>query len=107
MGMRQRGVGTTGDNRIKRGLAESGVVKPRVDRERDVALGPAGPNLVEDAARHRGQPSGGFAQRGDLVLVLREPRALDDPRSEERRVGKECRSRWVADHTKRKRTTSE
>jgi len=54
-------------------------VKPRVDRERDVALGPAGPNLVEDAARHRGQPSGGFAQRGDLVLVFREPRALDDP----------------------------
>src|SRR5207249_8264043 len=26
------------------------------------------------------------------------PMAAEDPRSEERRVGKECRSRWSADH---------
>src|SRR2546425_10430414 len=28
----------------------------------------------------------------------REPEALADRRSEERRVGKECRSRWAPDH---------
>src|SRR5262245_63507795 len=27
---------------------------------------------------------------------------LRDPRSEERRVGKECRSRWALDHEKKK-----
>src|SRR5437899_4134848 len=29
------------------------------------------------------------------------------PRSEERRVGKECRSRWAADHEKKKRKNNE
>src|SRR6266849_8042490 len=28
----------------------------------------------------------------------------EEPRSEERRVGKECRSRWSPDHSKKKRT---
>src|SRR5205823_13748375 len=48
------------------------------------------------AHRHSDAESGGATQAG---------------RSEERRVGKECRSRWVADHEKiksrRRRTTSQ
>src|SRR5205823_897353 len=48
------------------------------DRE-DVA--PAGED-AELAVERRAAPSGGVA----------------DPRSEERRVGKECRSRWAPDH---------
>src|SRR5438552_11142572 len=35
----------------------------------------------------------------DKVVALLEPR---DHRSEERRVGKECRSRWGPDHYKKK-----
>src|SRR5438067_12784289 len=36
-------------------------------------------------------------------LVLGPHRALNAERSEERRVGKECRSRWSPDHEKKKR----
>src|SRR5438046_10370376 len=41
----------------------------------------------------------------DLTLTDDEGRdvALRDLRSEERRVGKECRSRWAEEHTKKKR----
>src|SRR3712207_9130962 len=40
------------------------------------------------------------AQRaGDVPVV---PRAAGKPRSEERRVGKECRSRWSPHHLKNK-----
>src|SRR5438034_11601439 len=41
----------------------------------------------------------------DLRLA-RRPLERDRQRSEERRVGKECRSRWAADHEKRKRASS-
>src|SRR5438034_11136417 len=35
-----------------------------------------------------------------------EPEALRNSRSEERRVGKECRSRWSPYHKKKKRTST-
>src|SRR5438046_8849567 len=41
-----------------------------------------------------------------MVVVLPAPfgpmKPATTPRSEERRVGKECRSRWSADHSKKK-----
>src|SRR5690625_7984639 len=40
--------------------------------------------------------------RWDLHDVLRIRRRQIEKRSEERRVGKECRSRWTADHGTRK-----
>src|SRR5438093_5371185 len=68
-----------------------------------------------DLARRVGVvPQGTLAQVpfnvGDLVLMGRYPhgpgRYFESPRdrtrSEERRVGKECRSRWSPEHTKKK-----
>src|SRR5688500_20241722 len=37
---------------------------------------------------------------------LSPPITPNDTRSEERRVGKECRSRWTADHERNKRYTT-
>src|SRR5437763_13336821 len=34
--------------------------------------------------------------------TLKEPKLLPSRRSEERRVGKECRSRWAQDHEKKR-----
>src|SRR2546429_1732105 len=51
------------------------------------AAGKARPLLVDDA---EGQELGGLELRGKLRLAL--------ARSEERRVGKECRSRWSPYH---------
>src|SRR5688572_3633560 len=42
-----------------------------------------------------------FAMRGYQVPYIRE-RLHAEGRSEERRVGKECRSRWSTDHEKEK-----
>src|SRR5437763_8753879 len=77
--------------------------------------------IFEDRASQRiGTLSKGYRQRVGLadallgdppLLVLDEPtsgmdpiqtRELRDHRSEERRVGKECRSRWLVVHYKRK-----
>src|SRR5687768_18075481 len=42
-----------------------------------------------------------------LMHAQGDPRTMnDDPRSEERRVGKECRSRWWPDDEKKKSTWS-
>src|SRR5438034_11567306 len=40
-----------------------------------------------------------------LVERLDPSRTPDEERSEERRVGKECRSRWSAEHQRKKRKT--
>src|SRR5690242_21939135 len=50
------------------------------------------------ARQQRGAPAGGADPRGDLRH--REPAV--DHRSEERRVGKECRCRWSAHDIKKK-----
>src|SRR5690606_40321556 len=45
-----------------------------------------------------------FRLRSDLVravLACFDGTLGDEPRSEERRVGKECRARWAADHYKK------
>src|SRR5438093_10674347 len=47
------------------------------------------------------QPPAGFCARS----ADRPRRLLRLQRSEERRVGKECRSRWSPEHEKKKRTT--
>src|SRR3712207_7344400 len=46
--------------------------------------------IVNGAAAHRCRP-------GDTVIVVAFM-LTDEPRSEERRVGKECRSRWSPYH---------
>src|SRR5690554_1295528 len=45
----------------------------------------------------RGAPAIGISAAWGVVLAAREVDAAD-ARSEERRVGKECRSRWSQDH---------
>src|SRR5688572_33470284 len=45
---------------------------------------------------HQGLPAGGDPRQAFLALLLRG-------RSEERRVGKECRSRWAAYNLKKKK----
>src|SRR3546814_18396165 len=83
-------------------------------------LGDASPQIWCDSAAgrlRRGLARAGvtgFATEGELaemvqaVLVLRADAAIDGPRSEERRVGKECvstgRSRWSPYHSKKKNT---
>src|SRR5690242_21811817 len=77
------------------------------DRERD----------VQDARQRLGQqrlPAPGRAEEEDVRLlqldvVLVRPHlhalvVVVDRRSEERRVGKECRSRWSPEHEKKKKT---
>src|SRR2546425_6872431 len=54
------------------------------------------PRVVLPAARHRGAP-GGIVQPCELGERLLESGAVAH-RSEERRVGKECRSRWSPYH---------
>src|SRR5947207_14873505 len=51
----------------------------------------SGPAVLRTAPADRDH--GGFARR----IVCRLRYGLVEPRSEERRVGKECRSRWAAD----------
>src|SRR5205814_8504435 len=43
---------------------------------------------------------------GVLARLLRE-RSITTPRSEERRVGKECRSRWSPDHDKKNQCSAQ
>src|SRR2546425_11023605 len=52
----------------------------------------------EASSSHEGAPSAGAAE--DILLILREAeaRVASSSRSEERRVGKECRSRWSPYH---------
>src|SRR5262249_61813523 len=47
----------------------------------------------EELARHLGDPDA-----AEYARIYASGRARYDRRSEERRVGKECRSRWAADH---------
>ena len=60
----------------------------------------AAPRLIEGLKRleYRGYDSAGIAveQGGSLQIVRRRGKVLT--RSEERRVGKECRSRWSPYH---------
>src|SRR5437588_10517597 len=46
------------------------------------------------------------ADRGDCPCQGGRRRGLGRARSEERRVGKECRSRWAPEHSKKKRKGS-
>src|SRR5256885_16781550 len=74
---------------------------------------PAGEHLPDRPAVHehhrRMTLAGGRGGRHEQLGVRRDAgtrRQLDrfgDDRSEERRVGKECRSRWWPDHLKKKR----
>src|SRR5437868_8019503 len=60
---------------------------------------PAKRDIVEDPAHQGEQPDRGGDKRA-------EPRrAPKCPRSEERRVGKECRSRWWAEEAQQKSRT--
>src|SRR5256885_11197016 len=54
-------------------------------------------------SRARAGGGGGAAGRGDRHRLRRRRHH----RSEERRVGKECRSRWAPDHLKKKENESE
>src|SRR3712207_1109661 len=77
------------------------VVVAEAHRPVDSASGVRG--AAEDALRARFGERGllAAARNGRLVCVLSCPRdvdACDDLRSEERRVGKECRSRWSPSH---------
>src|SRR5258708_9814454 len=56
-------------------------------------------------AQHLRRLGGGACRHS--VLPRRTPRHADaERRSEERRVGKECRSRWWPDHYKKKKTSN-
>src|SRR5262245_53736327 len=83
--------------RIVRGAGSSYRVNGREARARDVQL------LFADAAS--GPHSGALVGQGRIgALIAAKPaerRSLLD-RSEERRVGKECRSRWWREHQKKK-----
>src|SRR5438034_4263978 len=75
--------------------------------EREFAVVPHRADAIEawvGSLRHRfeGQPVsvGLELAKGPLVYALQKY----DFRSEERRVGKECRSRWLPDHEKKKIT---
>src|SRR3712207_647602 len=61
------------------------------DLERDV---PVSPNSIFDIGSVRKQ----FVAAAVLLLVEDGRLSLSDDRSEERRVGKECRSRWPPYH---------
>src|SRR5690348_18232193 len=58
-----------------------------------------------DLARSRGQPARVPGSRPRVVSAPDRGRhgRLQQRRSEERRVGKECRSRWAPDHLKKKK----
>src|SRR2546430_4744163 len=53
--------------------------------------------FLAELETHFGGAPGGTARRLDYAHIL-EPAARHEPRSEERRVGKECRSRWSPYH---------
>src|SRR5438270_11756590 len=61
-------------------------IESEVFRDRDIPKGDINVNCVDGVAFLRGQ-----VERPDLVELI-------EARSEERRVGKECRSRWWAYH---------
>src|SRR3712207_8164039 len=75
-------------------------------RGRGVGAGCARPVLHRAALRrHRGDPRGLPRGRGALAARAVRRRTRDtDGRSEERRVGKECRSRWSPYHYKKNNT---
>src|SRR5438105_15311720 len=58
---------------------------------------------VQAAERHRDQLGAGGVERGHHLLVRPVLAGPQEQRSEERRVGKECRSRWAAHHEKKRR----
>src|SRR2546430_10208506 len=76
------------------GSAESGQIR-RVAAELDQ---PCAYGLLEAARARR-------AKREHLAVELQEVRPGGHVRSEERRVGEECRSRWSPDHLKKKKST--
>src|SRR2546427_11714393 len=51
----------------------------------------------------QGQPSGRYSLRPALQAITAFLTSHRKMRSEERRVGKECRSRWAPDHLKKKK----
>src|SRR6266496_4441146 len=57
------------------------------------------------AMRLRGLSMRSALMRHRWAIGLMEGRMRPGPRSEERRVGKECRSRWSPYHSKKKRST--
>src|ERR1039458_1499915 len=86
------------------GYAVSFHAQPRATKDIDLLIQPAADNAkaVYAALAKFGAPMEGltprdFTQRGKFFRMGREPVAVDI-RSEERRVGKECRSRWAPYH---------
>ena len=72
------------------------------DGHPELALATSGGSTLEGAAAHPYFFSG-FMERPDviaasLLVVVRVARTRYTTRSEERRVGKECRSRWSPYH---------
>src|SRR6266436_7188369 len=70
-------------------------------QEKGESLGPV--RRVECQAVLRREPGGGLPVRGRMPVALPQPfnhveGARSGERSEERRVGKECRSRWAPYH---------
>src|SRR5690349_25166091 len=68
------------------------------------------PICAPERRRGVGDAVGDGAERGDGERAVGDRGLVDRPqdrarqRSEERRVGKECRSRWSPEHGKKKRT---
>ena len=77
--MRQRRIGSAGDDRLEGGSLETGVANLPVDVQRDLPLGAV-------PAERRRTPRGDVRQtarrlleHAELVGVFRDARALDDP----------------------------
>src|SRR5690606_40332420 len=85
-------------------------------QEEDIRLDPEGPIWGTPVVKPKGLPlnngasaligpDGGSLWYEDLVQLHVPPGAVNEPtlfRSEERRVGKECRARWWPDHGKKR-----
>ena len=73
-------------------------MKVRIDEVGKSPRLPSGVSAVPTARRGEAAPQGGQQSGGGYETGLAQYRAGDLVRSEERRVGKECRSRWSPYH---------
>src|SRR5690242_15996325 len=108
--------GPGGDPRLAAELADLKTQFERVSREKAQAEQAARSLQSElEQARTSGGPVPGDGEQQALRVLMMAQRTADDhvadarreARSEERRVGKECRSRWWPDDAERKQNDSE